>query len=46
MSDFEILKYYQQLLVEILVEHGKDIEWLKPIKGYKNGTHCTVRNRH
>lgn len=29
MSDFEILKYYQQLLVEILVEHGKDIEWFE-----------------
>ena len=29
MSDFEILKYYQQLLVEILMEHGKYIEWLE-----------------
>lgn len=29
MSDFEILKYYQHLLVEILVEHWKDIEWLE-----------------
>lgn len=29
MSDFEILKYYQQLLVEIIVEHWKDIKWLE-----------------
>ena len=29
MSDFEILKYYQQFLAEIIVEHGKYIEWLE-----------------